>query len=240
MKAFLLTAAALIASAGSMFAQNMPPDFNWEAGINAGASAFTRPTGPSEQYTGNRTNIVPDYSIRVNYFFNEHWMLGFDLGDRKWQSYGTWSENGTMGQSLSSQNVTFNIASHAINESFEMNYVIPFYTKFNTYNKANLYFGAMLGMMTTVNDGSIGYSKNKGPIDSGSAYVSSYNYGYGIGYTYGVQIGYTYYIMPRFSVNVEIASRYADVRTNNTSYGSENSNFYLLYFPETIGVRYRF
>ena len=48
MKAFLLTAAALIASAGSMFAQNMPPDYNWEAGINIGASAFTRPLGPSE------------------------------------------------------------------------------------------------------------------------------------------------------------------------------------------------
>jgi len=240
MKAFLLTAAALIASAGSMFAQNMPPDYNWEAGINIGASAFTRPLGPSELYTGTRTNTVPDYSIRVNHFFSEHWMLGIDIGERKWQSYGTWQENGTFGQTLNNQQVTFNIASKAINESFEMNYIIPFYTKFQTYNKANLYFGAMFGLMTTVNDGSMGYSKLKGSVDSGTAYVSSYDYGYGIGYNFGVQIGYTYYIMPRFAVNVEIAARYADVRTNSTSYGSENSNFYLLYFPETIGLRYRF
>ena len=115
-------------------------------------------------------------------------MLGIDIGERKWQSYGTWQENGTFGQTLNNQQVTFNIASKAINESFEMNYIIPFYTKFQTYNKANLYFGAMFGLMTTVNDGSMGYSKLKGSVDSGTAYVSSYDYGYGIGYNFGLAL----------------------------------------------------
>lgn len=240
MKALLLTAAALMAAAGSMFAQNFPPEYNWEAGINAGLSGFTRPLGSASEYTGTRTNLVQDYSVRANHFFNEHLMLGIDIGSRRWESYGSWPQNGTLGQTLPNQTIKVLVASHAINESFELNYIIPFYTKFHNYNKSNLYFGVMLGLVTTVNDGSIGYSSRKGKVDSGASYVSSYDYGFGIGYNYGVQIGYTYYIVPRIGINVELAARYADVHTNSTNYGAENANFYLLYFPATIGIRYRF
>jgi hypothetical protein len=240
MKAFLLAATILISSAGSVFAQNFAPDYEWEAGINIGASAFTRPLGPTSLYTGTSTKTVPDYSVRVNHFINEHWLIGIDIGSRKWQSFGTWQENGTTGQTLNNQQVSFLIASHAINESFEINYLLPFYARFRSYTKSNVYFGAMVGFVTTVNDGSIGYGKYKGAIDSGSTYVSSYDYGFGIGYNFGLQVGYAYYILPQLSISIELAARYADVHTNNVSYGNENQNFNLLYFPETIGVRYRF
>ena len=240
MKALLLTAAVLLACEGSMFAQNLPPDYHWEVGINGGFSIATRPLGPSNAYQGTSTKVGSDFSVRANYAFNEHWMLGIDIGSRKWASTGTWLENSTFGHVNSPVTVNFLEADHAINESFEFNYMIPFYSRYQNFNKANLYFGVMAGLVTTTNDGSIGYSRYKSGSDSGTAYVSKYDYGMGIGYNIGVQMGYTYYIIPRLGVSVEIAARYADIRTNNVSYGYANSNFYLLYFPETVGVRYRF
>jgi hypothetical protein len=240
MRAFLLTAVALLVCAGSMFAQNLPPDYSWEVGLNGGYSYNTRPLGPANAYQGTRTNRVHDYSIRLDYYFNANWMIHLDVGDRKWESSGTWQLNDKFGQKLQSRNITFLQAEHAINESVCMNYVIPFYTRYNTFNRSNLYFGAMLGFVTTVNDGSIAYSKYNAPPDSNYKYVSKYDYGYGFGFSYGVQLGYTYYIIPRLGVNIELAARYAHVNTNDEHYGGENKHFYLLYFPETIGIRWRF
>ena len=50
MRALLLTITALMAFAGGLFAQNMPPEYNWEAGINGGLSVMTRPLGPATVY----------------------------------------------------------------------------------------------------------------------------------------------------------------------------------------------
>lgn len=240
MKAFLLTAATLMACAGSMFAQNLPPDYNWEVGVNGGYSVMTRPLGPANAYQGTRTNIVTDYSVRLNYFLGPHWMLNLDIGNRKWETFGDWKLDGLFGQSLKTQPVTFLVADNAINESVGINYIIPFYTKYNTFNRANLNFGVDLGLITTTNDGSINYKTYKTATDSGYTYVSRYDYGFGIGYSFGLKVGYTYYIIPRLGVNVDLSIRYADVRTNNIQYDHENSRFYLLYFPETIGIRWRF
>ena len=240
MKALLLTVAALMACAGSMFAQNLPPEYNWEIGANGGLSVITRPLGPAIGYQGTRTNVVHDYSARLTRYFNEHWFLTFDLADRKWETFGDWTPVATYGQTLPVQQVTFQLASHAITESFELNYNIPFYTHFHTYNRSNLYFGIMMGLVTTMSDGSIAYSTVKNIPDSNYAYVSKYDYGMGVGLSFGLQMGYTYYIIPRLGVNVEAAIRYAGVGTNDTRYASENSSFHLLYFPETIGLRWRF
>src|ERR1035437_4648067 len=165
MKAFLLTAAALMVCAGSMFAQNLPPDYYWEVGANNGYSAITRPLGPAQAYQGTRTNVVHDYSVRLNYFLNPHWMLNLDIGNRRWETFGTWKLNDKFGQSLKSQPITFLIADNAVTEAVGINYVIPFYTKYNTFNRANLYFGALFGLVTTTNDGSIGYSDYKSVPD---------------------------------------------------------------------------
>lgn len=248
MKGLFLTAVALLACAGSMFAQYngyrgaymLPPLYSWEVGFNGGLSVATRPSGPAEAYQGSRTNVVHDFSVNVNYYFSDHWMLGFDLGTRKWESFGTWSLPITMGQYLQPRDVSFLVADHAISSNFQMNYVIPFYTKYNTFNRANLYFGAMLGMINTVNDGSLGYSTYNAAPDSGYTYLSSYHYGFGIGYNFGIQAGFTYYIIPRLGVNIELGARYASVGTNDERYGHENAHFHLVYFPETLGVRWRF
>ncbi|MFI5196692.1 MAG: hypothetical protein ACHQD8_06355 [Chitinophagales bacterium] len=240
MKAFLLTAAAVMACAGSMFAQNLAPVYDWEVGLNGGFSVITCPLGPSHQYQGSSTNIVHDYSLKATYFFNEHWFLSFDLGTRQWETFGTWQPFDAFGQKLKPRQITFLVADHAITESFQFNYVIPFYAQYSNFNRANVYFGAMLGLVTTTNDGSMGFSKYNAPPDSTYIYTSKYDYGYGIGLSYGVQTGFTYYIIPRLGVNVELAVRYAGVKTQDSRYASENNHFHLLYFPETIGLKWRF
>lgn len=240
MKAFLLTVATFLAVTGSMFAQNLPPEYLWEVGVNGGYSVITRPLGPSETYQGRRTKFVGDFSARLNYYINPNWMLNLDLGMRKWETFDTWEVNGLFGKQLKAQDVSFLIASKALSQSIGINYVIPFYTRYNNYNKCNIYFGAMAGMVQTMNDGSTEYSKYKTAQDSGYNYVSSYHYGPGIGYNFGIQMGFTYYIVPRLGVNVDLSMRYARVNTTDINYRDKNSFFYLLYFPETIGIRWRF
>lgn len=240
MKAFLLTAATFLGFAGGVFAQNLPPEYLWEVGVNFGSAAYTRPLGPAINYQGTRTNTLPDYSVRLNYYFNPHWMVNLDLGNTKWISYGTWQLNDQYGQLLKTREITFLIADHAINESVGLNYILPFYTRYNTFNRANINFGVQFGLVNTVNDGSLAYSQYKKAPDSNYNYMSKYDYGSGIGFTYGIQMGFTYYIIPRLGVNIDLAMRYATVKTNDAHYGGENNHFYLLYFPETIGVRWRF
>lgn len=240
MKALLLSAAALLAFAGTSLAQNLPPQYDWEVGLNGGLSVMTRPLGPAIGYQGTRTNIVHDYSVRVNWHLHEHWFVAFDLGDRKWESFGNWTPYTLNGRPLKSREISFLEASNAISESFQLNYNIPFYTRFHTFNRSNLYFGVTLGLVTTMNDGSLGYSKYNALPDSGYTYVSNYHYGYGIGFSYGLQMGYTYYIIPRLGLHVELAARYAGVATHTTQYAGENANYHLLYFPETVGIRWRF
>lgn len=240
MKAFLLTVAAFLACAGSMFAQNLPPEYSWEVGVNGGYSVMTRPLGPPDGYQGRRTKVVNDYSARLSYFATPNWMIHFDFGERRWESFGDWQLTSLFGKKLGTREVSFLVAEHALSSSVGASYVVPFYTRYNTFNRANLYFGAMLGMVTTTNDGSLGYSKfGEGP-DSNYTYVSSYHYGYGIGYSFGLHTGFTYYIIPRLGVNIELGVRYANVKTNDEHYGGVNNNFRLLYFPETIGLRWRF
>ncbi len=85
MKAFLLTAAIVVACAGGTFAQNLPPDYYWEVGVNGGLCGMTRPEGPANAYQGTRTSIMGDLSVRVNYYFNPNWMIFADFGDRRWE-----------------------------------------------------------------------------------------------------------------------------------------------------------
>ena len=241
MRSFLLIAVVLMACAGGVFAQNLPPVYSWEVGINGGYSVMTRPLGPPSVYQGRSTHIVNDFSLRGNYFFNEHWMIALDAGTRHWETFGQWELPDKFNTHLPPVDVNFVVADQAITETVMMNYVIPFYTQFQTYNRANLYFGVNGGMVTTVNDGSKGYSTVKSPLDSSTVrYVSSYNYGFGIGYSFGLQGGFTYNIVPRLGVNIELGLRYVTVTTNDQNAAVDNRKYHLLYFPETIGIRWRF
>lgn len=246
MKAFLLTVATVVSCVGGAFAQrflyptNIPQEYDWEVGINAGWSVPTRPLGPDQAYQGSRTTTTWDYSLRLNFFASPHWMLNAEIGSRHWESSGDWNLYDTYGQQLKSRNVTFLIADRAINESVGINYVIPFYSKYYTFNRANVYFGVTVGMMQTVNDGSLHYSSYGSAPDSAYRYVSRYDYGPGTGFCFGPQVGLTYYIIPRLGVNVDLSVRYASIHSEAVDYRIENSNYHLLYFPETFGVRWRF
>lgn len=240
MKSLLLTVASLLACIGITFGQNLPPDYYWEVGINAGYSNFTRPQGPAESYQGKRTFSCTDKSLRLNYYPSPNWMLTFDMGNRSWVSANDYLIHGQQGQELKTREVKFTIAENAINENIGISYVVPFYTSYNTYNKANLYFGVNVGLMQTMNDGSIGYAKYAAAPDSNLTYMSSYNYAAGNGVNFGIQLGYTWYITPRLGINLDLGLRYASIKTNDRRYGSQNMKYNLLYFPETIGLRWRF
>ncbi|MES2700998.1 MAG: hypothetical protein V4649_00070 [Bacteroidota bacterium] len=243
MKALFLSIVALLGCAGTVSAQYnyaLPPMYSWEVGINGGLSVATRPTGPAEVYQGSRTDIVHDFSARIGYYFSEHWMMALDIGDRRWESFGTWTLPTTFGQSLQPRNISFLIADHALSSSIQMNYVIPFYTRYRTYTKANLYFGVLVGMVNTFNDGSIGYSRYNAAPDSSFMYTSSYNYQHGIGYSLGLQAGFTYYVVPRLGLNIELGTRYVDIGTHEQRYAHQNARYHLLYFPQTVGIRWRF
>ncbi len=248
MKGFFLTAAVLLAFMGSTSAQtNVWNDFrddrSWDIGFNYGASTITRPLGPEKAYQGSRTDVVPEYSLKLQYAADPHWHLAFELGWRQWASYGTWSQPYTFGTQLKPTEVKFQLGNPALTESFQLNYVIPFYTKYRVLNKANLYFGVTAGLVTTVSDGSLGYSKYNNRPDSSYRYVSGYNYGAGIGYSIGVQAGYTYYFYRKWGVNVELAARFVHVNTEKANGISDDHNtnaYHMMFFPETIGLRYRF
>ncbi len=239
MKSLLLTAATMLALAGGTFAQNLPPEFRWEVGANGGYSVITRPVGPPAVYSGTSTNIVKDISIRASYYFSPNWMISLDLGNRRWETFGEWKLNDKFGKALTPVKVPFLLADHALNQTVQMNYVIPFYTQFRNFNRANLYFGAQVGMIQTVNDGSRQYSKYMSATDSGYTYVSGYNYGPGMGYSLGLQTGFIYYIVPRLGVTAELCLRYVNVKTTDMNYAAANSKYHIMHFPQTVGIRYR-
>ena len=248
MKGFLLTAAIVFTGFGFVKAQpniwqDYRPDRTWDIGISAGPSVITRPLGPEKAYQGTRTNVVPDVAIKLQYVLTPNWHLAFDLGFRKWESFGLWSQPYLNGTKLKSTETKFGLGNPAVTESFQVNYVIPYYSKYRVINRANLYFGATIGLVTTVSDGSLGYSKLNAQPDSSYRYVSSYNYGSGIGYSFGVQAGYTYYFLRRWGVNVELAARYVHINTEkvnglNNDHGT--NSYHMMFFPQTFGLRYRF
>lgn len=248
MKGFLLTTALLFTIGSSALAQvniwqNYGVDRRWDIGFNYGASTITRPLGPEKFYQGSRTKVTPEYSFTLQYVIDPHWHINFNVGWRKWESYGTWSLPYSNGTQLKPTEVKFQLGKPVLSEVVQLNYVIPFYTKYDVMNKANLYFGVTAGMVNTVSDGSVSYSKYNNEPDSSFRYVSGYNYASGIGYMVGIQAGYTYYFLRRWGVNVELGARYANVTTHSTNGVSDphaTTSYNVMFFPGTLGLRYRF
>lgn len=239
MKSILLTMTAVVALACGAHAQNLPPVYNWEFGVNGGFSVITRPSGPPAVYSGTSTNVVKDFSLRASYYFNWRWMISMEVGDRRWESFGQWERFGRDGTKLSPIDVNFLLADHALTQTIQMNHVIPFYTRFNNFNRANIYFGVQAGLVETLNDGSRSYDRYTSPGDTTMTYVSGYHYNSGMGYSLGLQAGFIYYIVPRFGVTAELCARYVNVKTIDQNYAAPNAHYQLMHFPQTIGFRYR-
>ncbi len=248
MKGILLTALSVLALSGNMFAQrtlweNFPPEIRWDIGIDGGFSGITRPLGPEKAYQGTRTKVVPDYNVKLTYAITPNWNINCEVGSRTWESYGTWANPYYMGGALKNTEIKFQLGKPAITESFQLNYSIPFYSRFKIFQRATLYFGVTLGLVTTVSDGSTGYSRYSAPPDSSYRYISSYNYAAGVGYSFGAQVGYTYYIKRRWGVNVELAARYVEMGTGKTNGLSDDhmtNRYHMIFLPQTFGIRYRF
>jgi hypothetical protein len=223
-----------------MFPQNFPPDLTWEVGVNGGINQSVRPQGPPMFYCGTRTNMQAEYGINLSHYFTPHWQLGINITGTHWESDGTWSLNGNFGKQLQSQNINFLFADYAFSEEVQMNYVLPIWSGFQVINRANLYFGASCGLVNTVNDGATGYAVYKSKTDSGYKYLNKVDYNPGLGVNFGAHIGFTYYFVPKLGVNIEIGAKYAYVSTTNDVNNRELGTYYLVYFPETIGLRYKF
>ncbi len=240
MRSILLTAIAFFTIAGSAHAQSFPPDYKFEAGLNVGTSTNTLPNGTQKAYKGADNVWTSAASLRLHVNLSNYWQVGGELGYTSWSTTGHWSLNDAQGKALPSQKVTFNIADPAITFVAQANRIVPFFSKYKEYNKANFYYGATLGIVSTVNDGTSTQSNYNNAPDPKFVYTSKYDYGYGIGYIVGAQVGYSYYISEHLGVNVEGAARYAEVGTNDTRYNHGNSRFDLFYFPITVGFRARF
>lgn len=240
MRSILLTATAILTLTASVSAQSFPPDYRLEAGLNVGTSTTTIPNGPQSLYKGTQTAWSPEASLRMHYNLSPYWQVGGDLGYTSWSTTGKWSLYDTHGNVLPSQKVKFVYSDPTITLAAQANRVVPFYSKYKEYNKANFYYGVTLGLVFTVNDGTSTQTTYGQAPDPQFIYTSKYDYGYGIGYVAGVQAGYTYYISETLGVNVEGAARFAEVGTNDTRYDHGNSRYNLFYFPLTVGFRMRF
>ena len=240
MRSFLLTIIAVAAAVCQLQAQNFPPDYRFEAGVNFGGNVITMPKGPQGEYQGSKTNWMPTGALTFNYNFSNYWQLGGEIGASTWKTTGSWPLTDAYGKTLQNKDVTFLVANPAINVSAVGNRLVPFFSKYKDYNKANFYYGVMLGVIATVNDGGTMQSNYNASPDQQFVYTSQYNYGYGIGYTAGAQVGLSYYISENLGINIQGAARYAKVGTDDTRYGHVNANFHLWYFPCTVGFRLRF
>ena len=240
MKSIILAAAVLLATAGSLSAQNFPPDYRFEIGVNGGMSANTIPKGPASSYQGTKGSWAPEFSVRGDYNISQYLQVGIDLGFTNWTTTANWTAYNAYGENVPAREVKFVLAKPAISFAAQVNGMIPFFSRYKEYNKANIYYGATIGIITTINDGSIAYSQYNEMPGSQYTYASQYNYGNGIGYVAGLQVGFSYFITQRWGINAELAGRYADVGTTDTHYGHENSRYNLFYFPCTVGIRYRF
>jgi hypothetical protein len=73
-------------------------------------------------------------------------MIGLDIGERKWESWADWTLPVTIWSNTRSLTKCRSLLQdHAITESVHLNYNIPFYTQYMTFNRANVYFGVMFG-----------------------------------------------------------------------------------------------
>lgn len=240
MKSFLLAATLLCTLPGKIFAQNFPPDYRYEFGINGGIAPFTIPNGVDDRYKGDNAGVPPAASINFNYNISQNLQVGAELGMTTWKTTSNWNLTDAYGVQLKPRTVTFSIAKPAITSIVQFNFVKPYYSSYKEYNKANVYAGVAAGLTYTVNDGGLETATYNVAPNPSLVYTKQYNYGYGIGYVVGAQIGVSYYVVEHIGFNVEVQGRYTDVGTSDTRYGHVNSRYNLFYFPIKAGIRFRF
>lgn len=240
MKSLILTAIAILGLAAGSSAQFLPPDYRFEIGVNGGVSTTTVPLGPAAAYQGSKNTWNPVYGINLTYNIFEKLMVSLEATQTKWITKGEWASTITNNQQIAPKEITYQYANPATSFYVAVNGLIPFTSRYGDYNKANIHYGIGGGVVATLNDGNIGYTEEGDPNDPTFKYVTQYNYGFGFGGQVGAQVGFTYYIIPKLGININLAARYVGIRTNEDRYGQMNNYYRMLYFPHTLGVRFRF
>jgi len=231
MKSLLLIAVASVFSLNAM-AQR------FELGINGGMSTTTRPEGAL--YQGEHNEWTPAGSLSFHYNFHERWQAGLSIGVTSWKRTGQWPLTGAMEDSLGTEEISFTMAKSAVTFAFQLNHVIPFYQDYEDFVKQQIYFGVAAGPVIVANDGEVTTSRVNPNTPFEYSYTSGFNFQPGYGFMVGAQVGYTYYLGEHFGINVDIAPRIAWVETVDPRLGEANNQYSVMYFPTTIGLRYRF
>jgi outer membrane protein W len=231
MKHFLLTAAAALIT-GVASAQS------FEVGINGGMSTNTKPQ--MAMYQGERNVWNPAYAASFNYNFTDRWQAGLSVGVTKWQRKSDWPIKGQFGDSLGNQEVDFVIADPAVSIALSFNHVIPFYERYEDFVRASLYMGVSGGAIFTGTDGGHVYSRVNPNTPAEYTYLSEFQFERGYGYTVGIQVGFNYYFGEHWGLNLDVAPKYASVKTVDPRFDRANNEYNLFYIPTTIGLRYRF
>jgi hypothetical protein len=230
MKSLVLLGAGLLLS-GSVYAQS------FEIGINGGVSTTGRANNALYSGTDNKWNYAADLSLHYN--LSPRWQTGLSIGMTKWERETEWPLIHTNGDSLGLEDVNIVIAKRALSFALQLNHNVPFYDYYNEYIKSNVYFGVSAGAVVVGNDGQSVYSKVNSTSPVEYTYTSEFHFESGYGMLLGVQLGYTYFLSPKVGINFDFAPKVAWVRTYDSRYAGANNQYNILYFPTTIGLRFK-
>ena len=236
MKFWSLLALPLFA-AFTASAQPEAADYTSEVTLSGGIAPATVPF--KTYYRGGDMRLPYYASLNYHYNLNEAFQLGIAVGMTEWQSSDDQHINTITNPNLASQRITYVYAERAFDVTARANWVIPTYNGAHQ-NSANFYVGVAAGAVFTLNNYGTQYAQAGDRQGPEFKYLRQYNYNSGTGFVGGIQAGFTKYLTMGLGLNVEVAPRYAYIKTINADLEANNENFGLLYFPVTIGLRVRF
>lgn len=210
----------------------------YEFGLSGGVSNTSRVK--ESLYSGDKGKWTYAAGINFHYNISPRLQAGLEAGMTHWERTGAWTLYANNNQSLGTKEVTFLFAERALSLAVRLNYVVPLYNLYEDFVRSSFYGGISLGGVATGNEGKIEYSKSNPNTPAEYRYVSRFQYESGYGTVLGLQVGYNYFFSKLLGMNIEFAPKMAWVKTVDAKYGYANDTYNILYFPATIGLRFRF
>lgn len=238
MKRFLVITAIAACSSMSVLAQNPYPDLHNEVGIGGGVSLMTLPKGVA--YTGTEAKISYYGQLMYTRYIDTRFNVGIEAGVTHWETAGNMPLTATNNVAAGSAATKYLFADRALNFVLRFNRMHWQTDQFN-FQRSYFYYGVALGLVyTNAQDKQLQYAQLNGKKGSENRYISQYNYQSGIGYVAGLQLGYTYFLGKTVGLNIEAAPRFTYVFTEDYQQVHQNDAYHLLYFPFSVGLKFRF